>query len=243
MGNKLFIKKPSEFHRNRSLKNWLIYDLGDKFRLKYSSLYKGVLYDLGCGEAPFKNFFLQYADQYIGVDWLESPHATEENVEADLNKHLPVDSEVADSIISISVMEHLYEPQRFLNEAFRILKPNGNVIIQVPWQWNVHEAPYDFFRYTPYSLQHMFENAGFKDVLIEPQSGFFTMWILKFNYFSSRFIQGPKFIRWMAKACLVPLWYLGQLCAPLLDKLDKNWAAETTGYFVTAKKPLIKHSI
>ena len=33
-------------------------------------------------------------------------------------------------------------------------------------------------------------------------------------------------------------WQLGQRAAPLLDKLDRNWAAETTGYFVTAKKTI-----
>lgn len=214
----------------------MIYDISDKFLLKYSSLYKGTLYDLGCGESPYKEFFLQYADEYIGVDWEKGHHATKENIVADLNKQLPMDSEVADSIISISVMEHLYQPQNMLDEAFRILKPNGSIVLQVPWQWWVHEAPHDYFRYTPYGLKHMFEKAGFEEINVEPQCGFFTMWILKFNYFSTHFIRGPRPFRWMVKACLVPLWYLGQLSAPLLDKLDKNWAAETIGYFVTAKK-------
>ena len=79
-----------------------------------------------------------------------------------------------------------------LNEAFRILKPGGAIVLQVPWQWRVHEAPHDYFRYTPYGLKYLFEKAGFVDVVVEPQSGFFTMWILKMNYFSTRFIRGPR---------------------------------------------------
>lgn len=227
----------SQNHSNRRAHNWLIYDIGDRFLKKYSSRYKGVLYDLGAGESPYKDFFLQYAEQYIAVDWAGSFHDTKADIAADLNKPLPIESEVADTVVSLSVMEHLCEPQTMLSEAFRILKRGGGMVLQVPWQWWVHEAPYDFFRYTPYGLKYLFEKAGFVDVTVVPQSGFFTMWILKMNYFSSRFIRGPIPLRWLIKAALLPCWYLGQSLAPLLDKLDKNWVAETSGYYVTARKP------
>ena len=110
------------------------------------------------------------------------------------------------------------------------------MILQVPWQWWIHEAPHDYFRYTPYGLKYMFEKAGFVDVEVEPQSGFFTTSIVKMNYFSARFIRGPRPLRWLIKAILVPFWTIGQVLAPYLDKLDRNWAAEAQGYFVLAKK-------
>jgi SAM-dependent methyltransferase len=224
-------------HSNRRAHNWLIYDISDRFLQKHANYYHGVLYDLGCGESPFRDFFLRYAQQYVGVDWAGSNHATKADIAADLNKPIPVESEVADTVVSLSVMEHLCEPQVMLNEAFRILKPGGGIVLQVPWQWWIHEAPYDFFRYSPYGLKYLFGKAGFVDVVVEPQSGFFTMWLLKMNYFSLRFVRGPKPLRWMIKAGLIPFWYLGQKLAPLLDKLDRNWAAEASGYYVTARKP------
>ncbi len=226
----------SRNHPNRGAQNWLIYDIGDKFLQKYTPYYKGVLYDLGCGESPYRDFFLGYADQYVGVDWAGSYHDTKADIAADLNQPLPIESAVADTVVSISVMEHLCEPQIMLNEAYRILKPGGAMVLQVPWQWWIHEAPYDFFRYSPYGLKYLFEKAGFVDVVVEPQSGFFTMWILKMNYFSSRFVRGPKLLRFLIKAGLVPCWHIGQLLAPILDKLDRNWAAESQGYFVLARK-------
>ncbi len=170
------------------------------------------------------------------MDWAGSYHDTKADITADLNKPLPIESEVADTVVSCSVMEHFCEPQIMLNEAFRILKSGGGIVLQVPWQWWIHEAPYDFFRYTPYGIKYLFEKAGFVDVVVEPQSGFFTMWILKMNYFSLRFIRGPRPLRWAIKVLLIPLWYLSQRVAPLLDKLDRNWALETAGYFVTARK-------
>lgn len=228
--------KPSQFHSNRQLHNWLVYNIGDRFLEQAIPHYKGIMYDLGCGEAPYKSFFLQYADQYVGVDWEGSMHNTIPDIVADLNELLPIDSEVADTVISLSVMEHLREPQTMLNEAYRILKPGGVMILQVPFQWMVHESPYDFFRYTPYGLEYLLKKARFIDITVTPQSGYFTMLIMKMNYFSLRFVRGPILLRLSIKALLVPFWTLGQLVAPLLDKLDRNWAEETTGFLVTAKK-------
>ena len=226
----------SRDHPNRRIMNWLLYDIGDRFLRKYTAYYKGVIYDLGCGERTYEKFFMQYAMQYIGVDWSQSLNTPRIDIVADLNKPLPIETGVADTVVSFSVMEHLCEPQMMLNEAYRILKPEGMMILQVPWQWWIHEAPYDYFRYTPYGLRYLFEKAGFVDIYIEAQCGFFTTWIVKFNYFTNRAIQGPKIIRRAIKLLFVPLWYLGQKLAPYLDKFDKNWELETQGYFVLAKK-------
>ena len=227
----------SRNHRNRRSHNWLVYDCMDRMMDKYSDLYRGIIYDLGAGESPYKEYFLNYADRHVAVDWAGSYHDTKADIVADLNQPLPIKSEMADTVVSLSVMEHLREPQLMLNEAFRILKPGGSIVVQVPWQWWVHEAPYDFFRYTPYGLKYLLEQAGFVNIVVESQSGFFTTAILKWNYFTSRFVRGPKPLRWLIMAALLPLWYLGQKVAPFLDKLDHEWALETSGYFATAKKP------
>jgi SAM-dependent methyltransferase len=227
----------SKNHSNRQAHNWLAYQDIDHFLEKFATYYKGVLYDLGSGESPYKDFFLSHATKYVAVDWAQSYHNTSIDIEADLNGPLPIESGVADTVVSFSVLEHLREPQMMLNEAFRILKSDGVILIQVPWQWWVHEAPYDFFRFTPYCLSYLLGKPGFVDIVVEPQSGFFTMWILKFNYFTERFIRGPRPIRFAVRALLLPIWYLGQKVAPHLDRLDKNWLAETSGYFVTARKP------
>ncbi len=213
-----------------------MYDISDRFLEKHRSLFKGTLYDLGAGESPYKDFFESHAEQYIAVDWAGSYHATKADIAADLNRSLPIESDVADTVVSLSVLEHLYDPQLMLKEAFRILKRDSSIVVQVPWQWWIHEAPYDYFRYTPYGLKHMFESAGFVDVQVEPQAGFFTMVTLKINNFSRRFVKGPRPIRSFLKSLFSIFWYLGQKLCPLLDKLDRNWELETTGYFVTARK-------
>ena len=173
----------------------------------------------------------------MAVDWASSLHDIEVDVVAELNEPLPIDSEVADTALSLSELEHLREPQTMLNEAFRIPNPGGTTVLQVPWQWWIHEVSYDHFRYTPCGLRYVLEKAGFMEVHVEPQAGFFTMGILKFSCFTLRIIRGPKPLRNLIQLGVLPLWLLGQVLAPWLDKLDRNWALEEGGYFVTAKKP------
>ncbi len=229
--------KISKNHSNRKYHNWLIYDINDQFLEKYSHLYKGNLYDLGAGESPYKEYFLSHAKSYVAVDWSDSVHQTNCDMAADLNHPLPIATEIADTVIALSVLEHLREPQMMLCESFRILKPGGYLILQVPWQWRLHETPHDYFRYTPYGLRYIFERAGFVNIEVQAQSGFFTMLTLKINYFSCRLIRGPLFLRKTTKVLLTPFWLCGQIITPLLDRFKSNWEGEATSYFVTTQTP------
>lgn len=229
--------KISRKHSNRKLHNWLIYDINDKFLEKYAHLYKGALYDLGSGESPYRDYFLAHAVSYFAVDWSGSLHKTRLDLVADLNKPLSIEAGVADTIVSLSVLEHLSDPQVMVNETFRILKPGGHLVLQVPWQWWLHEIPHDYFRYTPYGLRHALGKAGYMDVKVEAQAGFFSMIVLKINYFSRRLVRGPAVLRKIMTTLLLPFWTIGQVIAPRLDWLDRNWELEATGYFVTARKP------
>lgn len=223
-------------HSNRRLHNWLLYNIGDTFRKRYSIYYKKHIVDLGCGESPYKNYFLKFADKYTGVDWSNTIHNSGADVVSDLNIKINLEDNVADTIVSISVMEHLYDPQNFLFEASRILKTDGYFILQVPWQWHLHEEPHDFFRYTPHGLKHMLNKAGFIVHEVKPTTGLFTTQALKLNYFSLRLLPRNKFMKYLVALCLLPFWFVSQVIAPYLDKLDKNWNLETQGYYVLAQK-------
>ena len=216
--------------------NWLAHKMNNELLKSRLLNMKGVVYDLGCGTRPYEKEILAVADRYIGVDWSNTLHGLHADIMADLNKSLPIDSAVADHVISLQVMEHLCEPQTMLGEAFRILKSSGSVYITVPFQWWIHEAPYDYFRYTRHGLEYMLAKAGFVDVLVEESTGFWAMWFLKLNYQTARLVRGPKPLRWLVRTCFLPLWFVDQLIAPIMDKY---WPApqETTGYSVTARKP------
>lgn len=227
--------KISRLHKNRQPHNWLIYDSNDYWLWHFRHLYKGHLFDLGCGEQPYREWFLGHAEKYTGVDWGNTPHLLKADIIADLNEPLPIDSDVADTVVSLSVMEHLREPGIFLCEAYRILKSHGAFILEVPFMWWIHEAPHDYFRYTRHGLQYLFEKAGFVNIMIYPQTGFWGMWVLKFNYQSKRLIRGPLFVRAFIGLFLRSIWATNQRIARFLDRYWKA-EGETAGYFVVAYK-------
>lgn len=216
--------------------NWLVFKIANQWLKTWSENIKGTVYDLGCGERPYEKFILEHADKYIGVDWSNTLHSLKADIVADLNKPLDmIENECADTVFSVSVMEHLSEPQNFLNEAFRILKPGGAMLLQVPFQWHVHEAPYDYFRYTRYGLKYMFSKAGFDSVDVTANTGFWSMFVLKLNYQTCRYIRGPKILKIIIRALLIIFWNIGQFISPVLDKLDRN-ENETAVYTVIARK-------
>lgn len=215
--------------------NWLIKKLvNDKVRANLGGL-RGVIIDLGCGTRPYERDILDYADCYIGVDWNKTLHGVQADVAADLAKPLPFQSASADSVVAFEVLEHVAEPDMMLSEANQILREGGTLMLSIPFQWWVHEAPWDYQRFTRYGLDYQLNKAGFVDIEIQPTSGFWAMWILKFNYQLARLIRGPRPLRWIIRAVLIPFWWSGQMFAPIMDRF---WPCEeeTAGYFVTARK-------
>lgn len=216
--------------------NWLIKKLvNDKVRSRLPDL-TGLVLDLGCGERPFERDILQHADAYIGVDWALTTHSLMADVLADLNGPLPFGDGTIDHVVSFEVLEHLSEPGTMLREAARVLKRGGGLTLSLPFQWWVHEAPWDFQRFTRHGLLYQLERAGFIDVEVRETSGFWSMWVLKLNYQLARLTQGSGWQRRLLRVVFVPLWWLDQHLAFALDRKWKE-PRETAGYFVTAQKP------
>lgn len=216
--------------------NWLALLINNRQVARHLSAMSGVVYDLGCGKRPYEQDILRHAQRYVGVDWTNSLHGRQTDVTANLNEPLPIEDAAADTVVSFQVLEHLSRPDIMLVEARRILKPGGKLLLAVPFQWAVHEAPWDFYRYTQYGLIHQLTQAGFSDIQVEAVSGFLPPWVLKLNYQTLRLARGPKPLQWLIKLLLLPLWLGNQTAALLLDPLWRG-EEETMGYFVTARKP------
>jgi hypothetical protein len=124
-----------------------------------------------------------------------------------------------------------------LAECRRILKPGSAFYIEVPFQWHVHEAPFDYYRFTRYGLERLLKDAGFEEIEISSNGGFWTTWVLKFNYQSTRWIRGPKPFRVLVRLLLIPIWFTDQTLAKVLDRIDFN-PDQTASYTTVARKPL-----
>jgi SAM-dependent methyltransferase len=129
--------------------------------------------DVGAGEQPYRELF-GHVD-YVTSDWAHSVHPGARRVDivapAD---DLPVDEGTFDAVICTQVLEHVAEPADVIAELFRVLRPGGRLYITVPLTWEEHEAPYDFYRYTRFGLEHLLGGAGFQDISVSPRNDAFT---------------------------------------------------------------------
>jgi len=97
-----------------------------------------LIIDFGCGyQADFLRQLLKKRKVRvaIGIDLSVDSSIINENLElvkADLNQPLALPDERADYIISQAILEHLAKPLLNLQEAYRLLKPKGKLILTTP---------------------------------------------------------------------------------------------------------------
>lgn len=137
--------------------------------------FHGVFLDLGCGDMPYKPLIFSgktKVKQYIGID-IETGKI-DYDVKPDYfwdGQVIPLPDQSVECVMSTEVFEHCPDLLSVMKEIKRVLKPGGFVFFTVPFLWPLHEAPYDEFRYTPYSLERIIRNAGFGRVILKPTGG------------------------------------------------------------------------
>ncbi len=217
----------------REIKNILVNSIHDRQLRVFASQYiSGRLIDIGCGKKPYEELLSSLVTEHVGVDHQDSFH-DKSNVDIFGSAYeIPVEDESFDSAISTAVLEHLEEPELALRECYRVLKPGGYAIYSIPFIWHIHEAPRDFFRYSKFGIEYLFNKTGFEIIEIKPLSGFWVTFGQLFVYYIYRFNKGP--LRWLHIIDIVGLSIQGFVY--LINKIDKTeqW---TWMYMVVAKKP------
>jgi SAM-dependent methyltransferase len=75
-----------------------------------------------------------------------------------------IDPESFDYIICAEVMEHVNEPFKAAENIHNILRHGGKAFVSTPFQFPLHDAPYDYFRYTEFGLKNIFNRFRVAEV-------------------------------------------------------------------------------
>jgi SAM-dependent methyltransferase len=129
--------------------------------------------DAGAGEAPYRELFAHC--DYRTTDWSSSVHpgAAQADIVASLDD-LPVADGSFEIALLTQVLEHVVDPIAVLAELRRVLVPGGRLLLTVPFVGELHEEPWDFYRYTNHALSELLLRAGFAVVRVEPAGGYYT---------------------------------------------------------------------
>lgn len=185
--------------------------------------------DAGAGECQYRPHFsnCQYTAVDLGVGDGEWSYVGLDSI-ADLLS-LPFKDETFDATLNVVTLEHVTDPARVINELFRCLKPGGQLLLITPLEWEEHQEPHDYFRYTRYGLEYLTKRAGFADIRVEPVGGFFRL-------LSRRLLNSVQFFSGWSAVFPAILFGPAALLLPFLDTLDKK-RNFTLGHICTARKP------
>ena len=185
--------------------------------------------DAGAGEGNYKPLFAR--QRYVGLDLAIGDAGWDySHLDAigDLES-LPFGDRAFDAALNVVTLEHVRDPRRVLCELSRVLAPGGRLFLVAPHEWEEHQQPHDYYRYTRYGLDFLLRQAGLTDIGIRPVGGIFRL-ISRRLLNALQFFPGPLMI--LAAIFFAP----PALLLPLLDPLDnrKNF---TLGYICCARKP------
>lgn len=126
---------------------------------------QGRLLDVGCGSKPYQDLF-PFASEYVGLEF-DTPfnHVAKRADYFYDGNTFPFDAMSFDGVICNQVLEHVFNPDQFLQEVVRVLKPDGDLLLTIPFVWDEHEQPWDYARYSSFGLRSLLERNGF--VLVE----------------------------------------------------------------------------
>jgi len=189
--------------------------------------------DAGAGDAPYGGLFAHC--DYRTSDWENSPHAGARSADVigSLDA-LPLEDATFDAVMITQVLEHVRDPLAVLGELHRVVRPGGSLWLTAPLVWELHEEPYDFFRYTRYGLESLIGAAGFAEIDVRPLGGYFTTvgQLLRNLGSATGLGAGPRF-SWRVLSAVT--WRLGPLIARL-DRLDERRVLPLA-YAVRAVRP------
>jgi SAM-dependent methyltransferase len=120
--------------------------------------------DVGCGRQPFRKDLEALGYTYISLDAQQNPEESVDIV-CEIDKPLPsefINHGTFDFILCTEVMEHVADWSMSFSNFAQLLAPGGRLFITCPHFYQLHEEPYDFWRATPYALQHFGNKFGLK---------------------------------------------------------------------------------
>ena len=147
---------------------------------------------------------------------------------SDLTKKLNIPSKKYNNVLFFNILEHLPEYKLAFSEIYRIMKKGGFFIGSVPFIYQIHAAPSDYFRFSKQFFKLNLKKYGFKKAKVKA---------LGFGPFTASYsLLWPyiNFLPFLSQICLL-LAYILDSFIQIFVKTDLK-EIFPVGYFFIAKK-------
>lgn len=114
--------------------------------------------DYGSGSAPYRQLVSLFFGRYVACDIVANEGV---DVVVEPSQRLPFDDSTVDCVLSVQVLEHVWDIDAYLAECARILKDDGHLILSTHGTWLHHPHPTDYRRWTRDGLLRELSDHGF----------------------------------------------------------------------------------
>ena len=139
----------------------------------------GLVVDVGCGSGAFLKMLRDRGrNKIVGIEWAldaaaAAVHRSGVPAICGTLSRAPFAAGSCAAITMFHVLEHLYEPARYLEAAHELLAPGGRLIVHVPnaasWEfllfgerWSGLEVPRRLFHFRQRDLETLLRDSGFE---------------------------------------------------------------------------------
>ena len=147
--------------------------MGDLNQVEYlkrnAHLVRGPILEIGSkdyGNTPdYRSIFS--GKQYVGVD-LEEGKGVDAVIDVSSDYETMISKlEIRkfNTIICFSVLEHCRDLYKICQNIQRLLDDGGQLFVSVPFSWEYHKFPEDYWRFTPAGIKVLFSDLKFDDDL------------------------------------------------------------------------------
>lgn len=199
----------------------------------------GKLLDIGAADRWIEPL-LPAGVEYVAFDYPATGHdlyASKPSVFGDAAQ-LPFRDASFENVTCLEVLEHVPDPALVMTEISRVLTQGGRAWISMPFLYPLHDAPYDFQRFTTYGLRRTIERAGLEIVTIEKSGHALCTAALLTCLAMAGAVDERN--GWRKAACILPTLIAVptiNISAKVLSWVWPDWSHMAQGYQLEVCKP------
>jgi SAM-dependent methyltransferase len=144
-------------------------------------------------------------------------------------------------ILCSEVLEHIPDPVKAIAEMYRVLVPGGLLVLTTRFVYPVHDAPGDYWRFTPYALQRLFQEWEIVEEGVESDV-FSTIAVLLQRIIFQTDLRGGKLTKGLLLLLTVFLNKLDFLLVHRYGDIRRSKKVPVlmaSGVYIACRKPLV----
>ena len=186
--------------------------------------------DFGCGEHPYESLFRGFGYTCVACD-------LNGNVDVIVKpgEPLAIPDGKADGLVSVQVLEHVWDLDWYFGECRRLLTPDGWLLLSTHGSWLYHPHPTDYRRWTRDGLLRELTDRGFEVLEVKAIIGPLA-WTTLFRLFGIR--HALMGIPALGKILVPPMAFLMNIRMILEDAMTPRSIRDVNAaiYVVLARK-------